>query len=127
MGFVDEDKLRQLAEKATDALRHIGLTVIQAAYSTDPQSGELVLHISSAVRETAHEQLVTNEQQNAQYNRMMAGNAEASRAQRLAAIQKKLESGDILDALTSDTDECSHERQAEGLCLDCGKELDIYG
>lgn len=128
MGFVDEDKLRKLTESATDALRHIGLTVVQMGYGINPDTNDMMLHIAAVVRETAHEKLVSDEETRQSFNTMMANDAEEKKRQQREEIERALASGNPFGALTSDDEVCSHERKAEGLCLDCGEEdRDLYG
>lgn len=124
MGFVDKEKFEALQEKLEEMYLNLGLTVEMMQTQIDDM-GEPHLIVMARVRETAYERLTKDKDAQAAYNKMMAEQNEANLEHRKSAIAKALESGSIFDALAGETvSECSHEHQHEGLCLDCGEELE---
>lgn len=122
MGFVDKEKLDELAEKIADKFREIGLTVQQMGAMID-ESGDVIIHSVVMVRETAYKQITEDLETREQLNRMAAADHNLALQQRADAIAAAVEGGYVMDILKGKREliECSHERIYEGLCLDCGQ------
>lgn len=123
-GFVDKEALQALLERVSNAIRPLGLTVEQAGFGVDPEAG-VYLQMMASVRDSAINAVQENEEEKATFNQMMAEDhrrtIERQKDEFLSAI------GDVeaLEAaLFGDEDECAHGNQHEGLCLDCGKEME---
>lgn len=123
MAFVDKEKLDELANRMADQFRALGLTPVNMQAVID-QDGDVILHSTAIVRETAYRQITEDLQSRETLNQMAAADHQRSIDQKAEAIEKAIEGGYVMDVLTGKRDlvECSHERVHEGLCLDCGEE-----
>jgi len=129
MSFVDRERYEILMEKVQDLYRNLGLTVEHAGIQID-ESGEEVLMVVARVRETAYERIVTDQDEKAQYNQMLSRQNEANLERRREAIKRAFEQrgNDLFEALVGGdvAPDCptNHVNQHEGLCLDCGEEIE---
>lgn len=126
MGFVDKEKLDELADRLADKFREIGLTPTQMQAVIDPESGDVILHSVALVRETAYRQITEDLQSREALNRIAAADHQMEIDKKADAIVDAIESGRIMDVMRGKEEliQCSHERIHEGLCLDCQEEVE---
>jgi hypothetical protein len=119
-GLIDERAIHDILEKATDALRGIGLTIRTQEVTITVQQGQVYALIPALIRPSAKKKLVEDEESRKAFNTMMAADndarirAEAERIREAAMDPAKLE-----ELLYGDPEVCAHTNQHEGLCLDC--------
>lgn len=125
MGFVDKEKLDELADRLADKFREIGLTPMQMQAIIN-EDGEVILHSVALVRETAYRQITQDLQSREELNRIAAADHQMEIDKKADAILEAMESGRIMDVMrgTEELIKCSHERIHEGLCLDCREEIE---
>jgi hypothetical protein len=125
MGFVDKEKLDKLVEQIEDKFREMGLTVVNMAGGFN-EEGEILIQSTAVVRETAYRQITQDLETREQLNQMAAADHQMDLDKKADAIAAAIEGGYAMDVLKGNRAlvECSHERQHEGLCLDCGEEVD---
>lgn len=127
-GFIDNEAIRELAEKITNALRPIGLTVFedQYAFAIHPEHG-MVVQIAALVRPSAKEKMDTDKADREAFNIMMAKQAEDSQDDKVNQIKAMFESDNYTDLMMGDAElepTCEHKRRHQsGHCLDCGDGL----
>ncbi len=122
--LVDEERLKALVERATNALRPLGLTVEHSQFGVDPDHG-LFLGMTLTVRDSAAGAVDEDLESKAEFNQMMAQDHARTLDSQKNEILAAMTSDDALEAaLFKEEDDCPHENAHEGLCLDCGKEFD---
>ncbi len=72
--LVDQKALQEIIERATDALRPIGLTVLEGSVQAmmDPQSGMMMLTFATQIRPKAATEVVEDLEARQEFNRMQA-------------------------------------------------------
>jgi hypothetical protein len=129
-GLIDQAAIGEIMEKAKDALRPLGLTLMLEGVVIQVQQGQTVAMLPAIVRPSAKQKLVEDKQSIEQFNAMMAANNEAkirSDAERIAKLASDPEA--LRDFLFEDVEpesECPHLRMhpLDGFCLDCGHGMD---
>ena len=121
--FVNQEKLDALAEKITDVLRPIGITVAQEGFVI--QDGDLILQLAGIVRDSAGVEDTTKSDREA-FRQMMADNAKAALEDKTKKIQSAVADEASLEALLfgdgEGGDACDHDWHPEGICMKCGIE-----
>lgn len=123
-GFVDQEGLRLLLEKTTDALRPLGLSIEAAEFSVATK-GNIHLTMLCQVRPKAAKAAMEDREARDQFNRLLADQHEAEMRKKLDEMRDALTTGTLDKYMFGDREEtCSHERKhPSGHCLDCGKGL----
>ena len=126
-GLIDEKAIQDILEKATDALRSLGLTIRTQDVTLTIQQGQTFALIPALIRPSAKKKLTEDREAREEFNKMMAADNEArikGEAQRFRDIANDpvaLEA--FLYGNESEQEVCAHENIHEGLCLDCGEEI----
>jgi hypothetical protein len=124
--FVDNEAIKEVIEKAEDALRPLGLTVIPDSVHgvIDHKGQRMILNFSAVVRPSAKKQVEEDRAAREEFNQMMAKQHEAMIEDKLANI-RRIMSGKSDDWFGAGEHECSHERRhPDGFCLDCGQGME---
>lgn len=126
-GFIDHEKLKALGEKVRTLYLELGMTVVQQQHQMD-EEGNMVMFTVALVRDTAFEQLSQDLDVRKTFAKQMAAEHQRKLDQQAEAIARAAEAGTMMRILTGQQAlvECSHERMHEGLCLDCGEEVDEH-
>lgn len=125
-GLVDAAAVQQILEKAQDALRPLGLSLLLDQVVVQMNQGTMVAVMPCVIRKSAKTKLVEDKTAREAFNRMMAEQHDANLAQQRADIQAMLDNPDLDEILFGGKDACPHDRRhpVEGFCLNCGKGLD---
>ncbi len=128
-GIIDEDAVRQIIEKARDALRPLGLTLVDEGIAIQYAQGHLHALLPCVIRPSAKEKVQQDQASREAFNKMMAEQHELKIQQDADKIKQAIQDPEkLLDALFGDGDdgECAHERKhpSTGHCLDCGAGLE---
>lgn len=122
--LVDEERLKALVERAVGALRPLGLTVEHSQFGVDPEHGVFLL-MTMTVRDSAGQAVDEDQEAKDQFNQMMAQDHARTLDNQKNEILAAMSDDAAFEALLFEgEDTCPHERTHEGLCLDCGKEID---
>jgi hypothetical protein len=91
------------------------------------EEGEILIHSTAIVRETAYRKITQDLETREELNQMAAADHQRELDQKAEAIARAVESGNVRDVLLGKRPliECSHERIHEGLCLNCGIEWGV--
>lgn len=123
-GLIDQAAAREIIEKATDALRGLGLTV-QGEVPISIVNGQTVMMLPVLIRPSAKKKLREDAESREQFNKMMADQHASQieqERQRIAELAKDPEK--LRAALFGDQEESSCEHFApDGLCVHCGAEV----
>lgn len=127
--FVDQEAIAEVIERVVDALRPIGLTVIEDSIGmlVDPKTGNSLLNFSAQLRPAAARKAGEDKEAKEEFNIMMAKNHDAMIKDRADQIRRRMAEG--LDESIFEDDggdkTCLHERKhPDGFCLDCGHGMD---
>lgn len=135
--LVDQKALREIIERATEALRPIGLTLLPGGVQAmvDPQTGTMMLSFATQIRPKAATQVVEDLESRKEFNRLQAERHDemiAAKAQKIRdAIMNSPNDADALSEIDTDTTSCpisgtTHRlHPSTGHCLDCGFGLDL--
>ncbi len=123
--FVDQEAIKEVVERVIDALRPLGLTVIEdsIAMMVDPQTGNSLLNFSAQLRPSAARKAGEDKEALEEFNIAMAKRHDAMIDDKADKIRRAIARG--LDETIFDDDgedkTCLHERKhPDGFCLDCG-------
>jgi hypothetical protein len=110
MSDFDKEKLDKVLERVTDELGKLGLRVLPAQQiGYDPGSGTIALFVPIEVPGPAMDRLVSDQEMNEEFLRMMQQNNVASieekKAQALAEAEALLRGEDIFEESDDDEDE----------------------
>lgn len=119
-GFVDQEALRLVIEKAEDALRPLGLTVQMEMTNVSIMGTEILVVLPCLLRPEAKEKLEGDKESRAEFNKMMAERNEALVEEKRKEIAAAM--GDLDGVLFGGTDTCKHGHvHPDGFCIDCGE------
>jgi len=125
-GFIDNEAIKELAEKIVDQLRSIGLTIQpdEIQFTVHPSHGMMAI-IPALVRPSAKDKMAEDKASREAFNVMMANNAEEKVKSTVDEIAKMVTSDDFENLLFGDAeveDDCKHENlhAVSGFCIDCG-------
>ena len=132
MGFINKETIQAQLERSREALDNVEMTIVQQqAFIGD--DGELLIQTLAVVRDEAFDHVIgvadakkEQAELDQAFNNVVAHEAEdnlEATAARLAAAISDPEKLERMVNGESIEDECAHERQHEGLCLDCQKEV----
>jgi hypothetical protein len=130
--FVDQEAIKEVIENVVDALRPLGLTVIEESIGmlVDPQTGNSLLNFSAQLRPSAARKAGEDKEAKEEFNVMMAKQHDAMIEEKADKIRRIL-AGGIDESIFDDEGEdrsCSHERKhPDGFCLDCGHGMESHG
>lgn len=122
----DEKKVEALTEAVVNALRPVGISVPEEGVNFALQGKQLSVMIVGLVRDSAGQlQSSQSAEDKEALNQMLADQAEETRRKQVEEIKKLASDPDALEAaLFNEEASCTHENSHEGLCLDCGEEID---
>lgn len=122
----DEKKVEALTEAVVNALRPVGISVPEEGVNFALQGKQLSVMIVGLVRDSAGQlQSSQSAEDKEALNQMLADQAEETRRKQVEEIKKLASDPDALEAaLFNEEASCAHENSHEGLCLDCGEEID---
>lgn len=122
----DEQKVEALTEAIVNALRPVGISVPEEGVNFALQGKQLSVMIVGFVRDSAGQlQTEQSAEDKEKLNQMLAEQAEETRRKQIEEIKALAADPDALEAaLFSEEASCPHENSHEGLCLDCGEEID---
>lgn len=103
-GFVDQEALKELLERAEAALRPLGLTVAQSGFQVDPEHG-MVLHLAALVRDSAAQGVQEASDDKAAFNQMMAAEHEMEIERQKQEMLAAMENPDLLFADDGEDDD----------------------
>ena len=127
-GIVDHEAIKEIVDKARDALRELGLTLIDEGVQIAIQPGKgMVAMLPCVIRDSAKQKVQEDKEAREDFNKMMASQHEAMIEDKAQGIKDAIaDPNKLMDVLFGDGDdsECSHERRhPSGHCLDCGEGL----
>ncbi len=122
----DEQKVEALTEAIVNALRPVGVSVPEEGVNFALQGKQLSVMIVGFVRDSAGQlQSEQSAEDKEKLNQMLAEQAEESLRKQIEEIKSIAADPEALEAaLFSEEPSCAHENAHEGLCLDCGEEID---
>lgn len=132
MGFVDKENIQAQLDRLHEALDGIEMTVVQQqAFIGD--DGNLLIQVLAVVKDEAFD-LITGaadaKKEQAEldqaFNQVVAHEAEDSLEAKAAQLAAAISDPETLERMVSGEGigpVCAHERQHEGLCLDCQEEV----
>lgn len=126
-GLFDLEAINRIMEKASDALRPLGLTMRgMGTIQMDPESGNAVILVPIEIRSSAKKRLDEDRASGEEFQRMMAEQNKARIDEEVAKIQAAASDDEKLMAMIFAKDStCEHRpHPTEGFCLDCGEGLD---
>jgi hypothetical protein len=121
-GFVDVEALTEIIEKATDALRPLGLTVHgDVGMQADPKTGNAMLLFACILRPSARTKAHEDKASREAFNQMMAEQNAAMIEDKRKAIAEIIKGGIDESVFDDAENECEHKRlhPIDGWCLDC--------
>ena len=126
-GFHDEEALEALTEQIIEVLRPIGVTVDPRAVQFGIVEGAMVVGLQGLVRPEAKERADQDQDTKVEFNKMMADNNRHMQDEKKTEISELTDDPEALKKWLFDEAEsdCSHEDTHEGLCLDCGQEVEL--
>lgn len=125
-GLIDQKAIQDILEKATDALRSLGMTVRLQDVTITVQQGNTFALLPVLIRPSAKKKLVEDRDAREEFNRMMAAENEAriqSEAEKFKSIAQDQAALEAFLYGDDDTNACPHDNVHEGLCLDCSEEV----
>lgn len=135
--LVDQKALKEIIERATDALRPVGLTLLDGSVQAmmDPQSGAMMLTFAAQIRPKAATELVEDMESRKEFNRMQAQRHDEmvdAKAQQIRDLINNAD-GDVnlmaegdIETETCPTSGAGHRlHPSTGHCLDCGSGLEV--
>ncbi len=124
-GFHDEEAIAALTEQIIEVLRPIGITVQEEMVQFGINQGQMMVQLMGMIRPQAKERAEQDLQGKEEFNTMMAEQNRMMQEEQRKKIEALSEDPEALAAFLFDgtTEDCSHERTHEGLCLDCQAEV----
>ena len=127
-GLIDEEAIKEILEKAQDALRGLGLTIRLEDVTITIQQGQTYALIPALIRGSAKKKLKEDREGREAFNKMMAEQADAQINEEAEKIRALTQDPDaLLKSLFGEPDpveECEH-RAPDGICIKCGAEVAI--
>ena len=132
----DQEALKEIIDRATDALRPIGLTVLPQSINAmlDPDSGAMMLSFAAQVRPKAATEVREDMEARKEFNRIQAERHSQMIEAKAEEIRKILRENDDptdVSGLIEDPETCEVTGEAHklhpstGHCLDCGFGLEL--